>query len=61
MKKAIEYLRSTGLIVTDNGTIVSTLPDGEDGLDLVDNVEEISCEEDTYYTIIKNKLEKIEI
>jgi len=60
MKKAIEYLRSTGLKVTDEGIIVSTLPDGEDGIDVVDECEAISCEDDHCYTIINNKLEKID-
>jgi hypothetical protein len=53
MKKAIEYLKSLGIRCDKDGNILSKLPDGERGLELVDMLEE-----NTEYTIIHEKLQK---
>lgn len=59
MKKVIELLRSRGFEVLDNGTIISNLPDGLEGIALVDEIEEVETEDGEIYTIINNKIEKI--
>lgn len=61
MKKAIEYLKKLGLKVDNNGNIISKLPNGEKGITLVNMLEENTIGEDFCYTIINNKIEKIEI
>lgn len=59
MKKVIEFLRSQGLQVTDDGIITSSLPDGLEGITLINEVEGIGGED--IYTIIGNRIEKIDL
>ncbi|CAB4131257.1 hypothetical protein UFOVP129_63 [uncultured Caudovirales phage] len=63
MKEAINYLKNLGLKCDINGNILSKITDGEDGIALIDMVEEnTENEKDGYcYTIINSKLEKIDI
>lgn len=62
MKKAIEFLRAQGIEVNDNGLITSAMPNGEDGLLLVDQLEEASTGNDEndfwYYGIVCDSLQK---
>ena len=60
MKKAIDYLKTLGIKCDNNGNILSKLPEGENGIALVDMLEENTMEEDYCYTIINNKIEKID-
>jgi hypothetical protein len=61
MKKAINYLKTLGIRVSKEGNIISKLPSGQKGIVLVDMLEENTMEENYCFTIIKNRLEKIEI
>ena len=63
MKKAIEYLRNLGFKVTDEGVILSKLPTDEKGFALVDGMEDSCMDEanEYTYTIILDKIEKIDI
>lgn len=64
MQKATNYARSVGLKVSDNGTILSGLPDDfEDSMTMTSMIEDntITADGQHTYTIIKNKLVKIEI
>jgi hypothetical protein len=60
MKKAIEFLREKGISVSDEGVIISDLPDGIEGIALIDELENITQLEDCCYTIIKNQITKID-
>jgi hypothetical protein len=59
MKEVISFLRSIGFEVTEEGIIISQLPDGEDGLMLVNQIEDIETLDGEVYTIINDKIEKI--
>lgn len=61
MKQAIQYLRNLGFKVSPNGTIISKLPDGEKGITLVDMLEENTMQDDHCYTIVDNKITKLEL
>lgn len=63
MEKAIEFLRSKGIEVTDKGKIISHLPDDEEGISLINELEEKTMyeEDGTCFTIIKNKIIEIYI
>lgn len=61
MKKAIEFLRSKSITVSDDGIILSELPYGEDGISLIDELEENTEDGDYCYTLIDNRLFKIDI
>lgn len=63
MKKAIEFLRSKKIKVTETGKITSKLPNGEAGISLVYELEENTedNENECCYTIIGNQLSKIDI
>lgn len=60
MKKAIEFLRSKGIEVDETGLITGNLPEGEDGFDLIEQLEEATMTTDEVdlfcYQIIINKL-----
>ena len=58
MKKAIEFLRLKGFLVTDKGEIITPLPEGEEGISLVDELEEVTDGNIFCYTIIQDKIEK---
>jgi hypothetical protein len=60
MKKAIDYLKTLGITCSDDGTVLSKLPDGERGIQLIDMLEEATMSEDYCFTIINNKIEKID-
>ena len=53
MKKAIEYLKTLGIKCDKDGNVISKLPDGERGLQLIDMLEQ-----NTEYTIVNEKLQK---
>ncbi len=60
LSSAIKYVRTLGLHCGNSGNILSKLPDGERGLTLVNMLEENTMSEDYCYTIINNKIEKID-
>ena len=60
MKKAIEYLKVLGIKCDKNGNILSKLPDGQKGIALIGMLEDATIENDYCFTIINNKIEKIE-
>jgi hypothetical protein len=60
MKKAIEYLKTLGIKADSSGNIISKLPDGLKGIELVNMLEENTMTGDFCYTIINNKIEKID-
>jgi hypothetical protein len=61
MKKAIEYLKSLGIRCDKDGNILSKLPDGERGIELVDMLEENTMSETHCFTIINGKLSEQEV
>lgn len=61
MKKAMEFLAANRIDVSKDGSIISVLPDGIKGIGLVNDLEEHTQTESFCYTIINNRLEKIEI
>lgn len=63
MKTAIDYLKTLGIKCDKQGNILSKLPIGERGLTIVDMLEEKTTneQEEYCYTIIDNKLVKIDI
>ncbi len=61
MKKAIEFLATQSILVSKDGSILNKLPNGEAGINLINLLEEITMNDDFCYTIINNRLEKIEI
>ena len=67
MKQAIQFLKCIGIKCDKNGNVLSPLPDGEEGIYLIDMIEENTTNKENdfkdknfCYTIINNKLEKIE-
>lgn len=58
MKKAIEFLRARNITVDDMGNIISELPHDEDGLALIDELEDYTANDDFCYTIRGNKIER---
>lgn len=56
MKKAIEFLRGKGITVTDEGVLLSLLPDGIAGISVIDQLEYFTENEEFYYTVISGKL-----
>lgn len=52
MKKAIEFLRTKGIKIDDNGNILSTLPVNEAGLTLSIELEEATETEKGCYIIV---------
>lgn len=61
MKEAIAYLKTLGIKADKDGNIISKLPDGERGLTIVNMLEDSTMQEDFCYTIIGNKIEKIDL
>lgn len=63
MKKAIHLLRETGINVDDNGNILSDISEFFEGMRLIEMLEENTIDEqnECCYTIINNKVEKIDI
>lgn len=61
MKKAIEFLRSKGVVVSDDGIILDRMPDGLVGITLMDELEDFTVEEDFCYTVVEDKVVKIDI
>ena len=60
MKKAIKFLSLIGIKCDKLGNVLSKLPDGERGLLLINMLEENTMQNDFCFTIINNKIEKIE-
>jgi hypothetical protein len=60
MKKAIDYLKTLGIKADSKGNIISKLPDGERGIAIIDMLEENTANEDYCFTIINDKIEKID-
>ena len=60
MEKAIKFLKLIGIKCDNSGNVLSKLPHGEKGISLVNMLEENTVEDDFCYTIINNKIEKIE-
>lgn len=60
MEEAIKYLKTLGIRVDKDGNIISKLPHGEKGVQLVNMLEENTTKDDYCFTIIKNKIEKID-
>jgi hypothetical protein len=60
MKEAIKYLQTLSIKCDKSGNIISKLPEGEKGITLVNMLEEATMKEDYCFTIINNKIEKIE-
>ena len=60
MIKAITFLRENGVNVSDAGIILSELPKGEEGLSIVNELEDYCMTEDFTYTIIGNEIKKID-
>ena len=61
MSNAVGYLKSLGIESDKDGNILSKLPSGEKGMELIDKLEELAQGEDYTYTIIGKKLTKIDI
>ena len=61
MQTAIDFLKSRGLVVGDSGTILSNTIDDLEAMSLIDELEEITMTDDYCYTIVINKITKIEI
>lgn len=61
MKTAIDYLQSKGVIVSPDGAILSGMPDGLEGISIIDTLEEITESHDYCYTIIDSKITKIDL
>ncbi len=61
MKKAIEFLRSKNIEVTDKGKILSELPTGEEGISLKETLEDITEYCGYCITIIGDQLQAIQI
>lgn len=60
MKKAIKILRESGVFCDSKGNILNELPLGIEGISLVESLEDITYKNDYCYTIINNKIERIE-
>lgn len=60
MKKAIEFLRSKNIKVTETGKITSKLPEGEAGITLKYEIEEITSHGEFCFTIIGNQVTAID-
>lgn len=58
MKNAIDFLQSKGIEVCETGLIISELPDGLEGIKLVDDLEEFTMTDDYCFTIIGNNVVK---
>ncbi len=59
MKRAIEFLKANDIICDNEGNVLSQLPLGEYGLELIETLETYTMSNNHCYTIINNKLEKI--
>jgi hypothetical protein len=60
MKKAINFLMMNGIKCDKKGNIKSELPIGLKGIYINDIIEEITCTCYYCYTIVNNKLTKID-
>lgn len=60
MKKAIDFLKSFGIKCDIKGNVLSELPNGERGIALIDQLQEHTMQDNFCFTIINNKIEKID-
>lgn len=63
MKKAIAFLKTLGIKCSPMGVILSVLPDGLKGIDLVNKLEDntVDAEDESCWTIHIDHLQKISI
>ena len=60
MTTAINYLKSIGIECDLTGKVLSVLPEGLDGINLIDTLQEATMNNEFCYTIINNQIEKID-
>ena len=63
MKKAIDYLKTLGIKCDKFGNVLSKIPNGIEGIELINMLEENTENEDESYcyTIVNNIITKIDI
>jgi hypothetical protein len=61
LTNGIQFLISNGIDVSKDGTILSKLPDGIDGVSLSDDLESVAAPDGYFFAIILNSLRLLEL